>query len=108
MDIQRYPGFVETRVALIVDNLVKVNYQACSNTQFYERAEEQGTVFTLKGFEEFLMSGEYNKVTSNLSSTQYVLIRFIDMQIDHDGNITCVDTNNEDKNIQNTTTVGNI
>lgn len=72
--------FLETRVALVVDDLTgPVNYQTCRNYMFYEKAEEQGTIFSLQGFEQYIMSGEFKMFQDNIKHPNYLMVRFIDM-----------------------------
>lgn len=72
--------FLETRVALVVDDLTgPVNYQGCRNSMFYDKAEEQGTVFTLQGFEQYIMSGEFKHFQDNIKHPNYLIVRFVDV-----------------------------
>ena len=41
--------FLEYRVAIVKTDMTGVNYQTCSDEDFYEKAAQQGTVFTLQG-----------------------------------------------------------
>ena len=84
--------FKETRAAIVVDDLTgEINYQTCSDSEFLDRAEEQGHTFTLKGFEKFLYNGEYNALCATLNSTEYIMVRFINIYQDYDGNIFASD-----------------
>ena len=75
-DLKDY--IVETRVALVIDNLSgPVNYQTCSDETFYEKAEEQGTVFSLKGFEEYIYTGQLYEQMTQVQHPNYLLPRFI-------------------------------
>lgn len=71
--------YMETRVALVLDDLTNPNFNpnTCPDSEFLNKAEKQGTVFTLKGFEEYIYSGELNELTKQIPSTQYLFPRFI-------------------------------
>ena len=73
--------YAETRVALVIDDLTnpKFNPNTCTDSDFLDKAEEQGTVFTLKRFEQYIYSGELNELTAHVPSTQYLFPRFIRM-----------------------------
>lgn len=82
----------ETRFALVSWNLTGViNYNTCSNKLFLDKAEEQGTVFSLQGAEKFIESGELNKyVKEEELKGNFVLPRFIHLK-EENGVIDCVD-----------------
>ena len=71
--------FEEYRVALVIDDFThfEFNPHTATDEQFYERAEEQGTVFTLNGFENYIEGGEYQKTVDKLTETEYLFIGFI-------------------------------
>ena len=69
--------FFEYRVALVVTDMTGVNYQKCSDEVFYSKAIQQGTVFTLKGFERFIYSGAMTELMNKTQHPNYLLPRFI-------------------------------
>lgn len=70
--------FKETRVALVVDDYTSdINYQTCSDEVFYAKAEEQGTVFTLEGMEEYIYTGQLQEQMSQIKHPNYLIPRFI-------------------------------
>lgn len=81
--------FKETRVAIVVDDFSIVNYQTCSDDLFYTTAEMQGTVFSLKGFEDFIYSGEFKAMQDQVQHPYYLIVRFIDFYEAYDGHIYC-------------------
>ena len=69
---------IETRVAIVEDDLTgPVNYQTCSDETFYEKAEEQGNVFSLKGFEEYIYTGQLQNQMEQVHHPNYLIPRFI-------------------------------
>lgn len=76
--------FFEYRVALVVTDMTGVNYQKCSDEDFYDKAIEQGTVFTLKGFENFIYSGALTELMNNTQHPNYLLPRFVPVFEDFD------------------------
>ena len=69
--------FLEYRVALVKTDMTGVNYQTCSDEDFYKEAAEQGTIFTLKGFENFIYSGAMTEMMNSVQHPYYLLPRFI-------------------------------
>ena len=69
--------FLEYRVALVNTDMTGVNYQTCSDEDFYKEAAEQGTIFTLKGFENFIYSGAMTEMMNCVQHPYYLLPRFI-------------------------------
>jgi hypothetical protein len=69
--------FLEYRIALVVTDMTGVNYQKCSDEVFYSKAIQQGTVFTLKGFERFIYSGALTELMNKTQHPNYLLPRFI-------------------------------
>lgn len=91
--------FKEIRVGVIVDDLAgKVNYQECSDDDFLTKAEEQGTVWTLQGFQKFIESGELLDFIQFVKHPNYLMVRFINIY-EHDGVVYC-----DDEGISNPTT----
>ena len=83
--------FKETRVALVIDDFKTVNFQTCDDDTFYNYAELQGFVFTLKGFEKFIYSGELNALMNSVKHPDYIIPRFIDFYENYDGEVYCSD-----------------
>lgn len=81
--------FKETRVAVVIDDFTLVNYQACSDDLFYTTAEMQGSVFTLKGFENFIYTGEFKAMQDRVKHPNYLIVRFIDFYEYPDGFVYC-------------------
>ena len=75
--------FLEYRVAIVKTDMTGVNYQTCSDEEFYEEAAEQGTVFSLQGFEKFIYSGTITEMMNNTRHPYYLLPRFIPVFEDH-------------------------
>lgn len=69
--------FSEYRVALVVTDMTEVNYQTCSDEEFYDKAAEQKTIFTLEGFGNFIYSGELAELMNKTQHPNYILPRFI-------------------------------
>lgn len=81
--------FKEYKVAIVVDDFTgSINYHTCSDNEFLTKAEEQGHTWTLKGFEQFIDSGEYLKFDNSIKHPNYIITRFIRMY-EHDGVIFC-------------------
>ena len=75
--------FLEYRVAIVKTDMTGVNYQTCSDENFYEKAAEQGTVFSLQGFEKFIYSGAMYELMNKTQHPYYLLPRFIPVFEDH-------------------------
>jgi len=69
--------FFEYREALVKTDMTGVNYQTCSDEDFYKEAAEQGTIFSLKGFELFIYSGALTEMMNSVQHPYYLLPRFI-------------------------------
>ena len=89
--------FLEYRVALVITDMTGVNYQTCSDEDFYDKAAEQGTVFTLKGFELFIYSGALTELMNSVQHPNYLLPRFIPVFEDQEFR-TYVDTRENRRN----------
>lgn len=92
-DIDREYGvtyFKEERVALVIDDLTHKDFNPnfATDEQFYDVANKQGTVFSLKGFIKFIESGELSKLTSTLTDTEYLFPRFISFY-ENEGEVYC-------------------
>ena len=75
-DLKQYQ--IETRGAIVEDDLTgPVNYQTCSDETFYDKAEEQGNVFSLKGFEEYIYTGQLQNQMEQVHHPNYLIPRFI-------------------------------
>lgn len=82
--------YKEKRVAIVIDDFSVVNYQTCSDDLFLTTAEMQGNVFSLKGFENYIYSGEFKALQDSVQHPYYLIVRFIDMY-EFDGVIYCDD-----------------
>ena len=89
--------FLEYRVALVVTDMTGINFQKCSDEVFYSKAIQQGTVFTLKGFENFIYSGALTELMNKTQHPNYLLPRFIPMFEDQEFR-TYVDTRENRRN----------
>jgi hypothetical protein len=89
--------FLEYRVALVKTDMTGVNYQTCSDEDFYEEAAEQGTIFSLKGFELFIYSGAMTEMMNSVQHPYYLLPRFIPIFEDQEFR-TYVDTRENRRN----------
>lgn len=99
IDIDREYGiayFKEERVALVIADLAHKAFDLnfATDEQFYDIASNQGTVFSLQGFTKFVESGEFNKLSDTLKSTEYLFLRFISFY-ENEGEVYC----NNERNI---------
>lgn len=80
--------FKETRVGIVITDFTgPINYQTCSDEEFMETAEEQGSVWTLKGFEQFIYTGKLAEMMKNVQHPNYLVPRFCDLYEDYSGNL---------------------
>lgn len=74
-DEQRLPILAETRV-YVIDTQKHLNDLAYTDEEFMEQAEEEGRVYTLKGFQEAFNSMEINSAID--------IIRFISVPYNYE------------------------
>jgi hypothetical protein len=77
-------SFFEYRVGLVITDMTGKNYQKCSDEDFYNKAAQQGTIFTLKGFERFIYSGALTELMNSVQHPNYLLPRFMPVFEDED------------------------
>lgn len=84
----------ETKLALVSWDLKgPINYNTCSNDQFFIEAEDQGTVFSLPGAEKYIQSGELSQyVQQEEAKGNYVYPRFIHIAEDYFGRPYCLES----------------
>ena len=76
--------FKETRVGIVITDFTgPTNYQTCSDEEFMATAEEQGNVWTLKGFEQLIYTGELTEMMKNVQHPNYLVSRFCDLYEDY-------------------------
>lgn len=77
--------FKEIRVAIVVDAMEEVNYRTCPDSEFMDRAEEQGNVWSLQGFQKYIEAGELFDFMQSVQHPNYMLVRFINMYENEQG-----------------------
>lgn len=84
----------ETRLALVSWDLKgPINYNTCSNDQFFIEAEDQGTVFSLPEAEKYIQSGKLSQyVQQEEAKGNYVYPRFIHIAVGYFGRPYCVES----------------